>query len=96
MKVSPPDREQFGNGMMTVVAIGVMTLSSLSVLCFAAYKIKARSFEVSTSIGRVASFSIKIMSADVADAHRSEPAGDSPVLLGSDARPTTNDEVSLL
>jgi hypothetical protein len=52
---------------MVVAAVGVLLLVALSILCFAAYKIKARSFEVSTSVGRVASFSIKIVSADHED-----------------------------
>jgi hypothetical protein len=50
--------------MMSLVAVGVLILSALSVVCFAAYKIRARSFEVSTSVWRIASFSIKIISAD--------------------------------
>jgi len=49
---------------MSLVAVGVLTLSVLSIVCFAAYKIKAKSFEVSTSAWKIASFSIKIISAD--------------------------------
>ena len=50
--------------MMRLVAVGVLILSALSIVCFAAYKIRAKSFEVSTSFGKIASFSIKIISAD--------------------------------
>jgi hypothetical protein len=50
--------------MTSLVAVGVLILSALSIVCFAACKIRAKSFEVSTSVWKIASFSIKIISAD--------------------------------
>jgi hypothetical protein len=78
--------------MMSLVAVGVLILSALSIVCFAAYKIRAKSFEVSTSVGKIASFSIKIISAD---AENPESACNRVGLLGRDARPSVGDEVSL-
>jgi hypothetical protein len=78
--------------MMSLVAVGVLILSALSILCFAAYKIRAKSFEVSTSVGKIASFSIKIISAD---AESCESARDRIELLGRDALTSAGDEVSL-
>jgi hypothetical protein len=53
--------------MMSLVAVGVLILPALSIVCFAAYKIRAKSFEVSTSVGKIAAFSIRIISADAED-----------------------------
>jgi hypothetical protein len=78
--------------MMSLVAVGVLILSALSIVCFAAYKIRAKSFEVSTSVGKVASFSIKIISAG---AENRELACNRAELLGRDARPSVGSEVSL-
>jgi len=78
--------------MMSLVAVGVLILSALSILCFAAYKIRAKCFEVSTSVGKVVSFSIKIISADPESC---ESARDRVELLGRDARSSVGDEVSL-
>lgn len=78
--------------MTTLVTVGVLVLAALSIVCFAAYKIRARSFEVSTSVGKVASFSIKIISGD---ARCSESAGDGVELLSWDARLSVDEEVSL-
>src|SRR5882672_12136210 len=60
--------------------------------CFASYKIRAKSFEVSTSVGKIASFSIKIISAD---AESCESARDCIELLSRDALTSAGDEVSL-
>ena len=54
---------------------------------------RAKSFEVSTSVGKIASFSIKIISADAEDC---ESARDRIELLGRDTRSPAGDEVSLL
>ncbi len=78
--------------MTTLVTVGVLVLAALSIVCFAAYKIRAKSFEVSTSVGKVASFSIRIISAD---ARSRESASDRVELLGWDARLSVDDEVSL-
>jgi hypothetical protein len=78
--------------MMSLVAVGVLILSALSILCFAAYKIRAKCFQVSTSVGKVVSFSIKIISADPESC---ESARDRVELLGRDARTSVGDEVSL-
>ena len=86
-----PNGAQLGF-MMSLVAVGVLILSALSIVCFAAYKIRAKSFEVSTSVGKIASFSIKIISAD---AESRESARDRVELLGRDPRPSAGDEVSL-
>ena len=78
--------------MMSLVAVGVLILSALSIVCFAAYKIRAKCFEVSTSVGKVASFSIKIISADPESC---ESARRRIELLGRDTRTSAGDEVSL-
>jgi hypothetical protein len=78
--------------MMSLVAVGVLILSALSIVCFAAYKIRAKSFEVSTSVGKIASFSIKIISAD---AENRELACNRVGLVGRDTGPSVGNEVSL-
>jgi tetrahydromethanopterin S-methyltransferase subunit F len=78
--------------MMSLVAVGVLILSALSIVCFAAYKIRAKSFEVSTSVGKIASLSIKIISADAVSR---ESVRDRVELLGRDARSSAGDEASL-
>jgi hypothetical protein len=77
--------------MMSLVAVGGLILSALSIVCFAAYKIRAKSFEVSTSVGKIASISIKIISADAVSR---ESARDRFELVGRDGRPSAGDEVS--
>jgi len=67
--------------MMSLVTVGFLVLAALSIVCFAAYKIRAKSFEVSTSVGKIASLSIKIISAD---GDGREPARDHVELLGRD------------
>ena len=44
-----------------------MLLLALSILCFAAFKLKAESFEFSTAILKIVSFSVKIRSPETAD-----------------------------
>jgi hypothetical protein len=46
----------------TFIILGVLGLLGLSVACFTAYKIKARKFEFTTGIGKVASLRIMIQS----------------------------------
>lgn len=48
--------------MLTIIVIGLLTLSGLAVVCFAAYKIRAESFELSTTFLKLMSLSIKIRS----------------------------------
>jgi hypothetical protein len=48
--------------MLVVAIAGVLVLAGIGVLCFAAYKINAESFEFSTAFLKLVSFSIKIMS----------------------------------
>jgi hypothetical protein len=78
--------------MTTLVTVGVLVLTALSIVCFAAYKIRAKSFEVSTSVGKVASFPLKVISAD---AGSRESASDRVELLGWDARLSVDNEASL-
>ena len=79
--------------MMSLVAVGVLILSALSIVCFAAYKIRAKSFEVSTSVGKFASFSIKIIPADAEDG---ESARDRIELLGKSASWASSNAAQLL
>jgi hypothetical protein len=48
--------------VLTLITFGTFILGALSILCFAAYRIKAREFEFSTAIWRLASFKITIKS----------------------------------
>ena len=48
--------------MFVVAVVGVMVIAALGVICLAAYKIKAESFEFSAAVLKLFSFSIKIMS----------------------------------
>jgi hypothetical protein len=48
--------------VLTLITLGTFILGALSILCFAAYKIKAREFEFSTAIWRLVSFKITIKS----------------------------------
>jgi len=48
--------------VLTLITLGILILLALSILCFAAFKIRAESFEISTVIWKIASFSIKIKS----------------------------------
>jgi len=50
--------------MPTIIAVGVFVLVALSIVCFAAYRIKARKFEVKTSVWKFVSLTITILSAD--------------------------------
>ena len=50
--------------MVVVLIVGVLVLTGIAILCFAAYKIKAESFEFTTAILKLVSFSIKIVSSD--------------------------------
>jgi hypothetical protein len=53
--------------VLTLITLGTVILIALSILCFAAFKIKAESFEFSTAIWKIASFSIKIRSPKTAN-----------------------------
>lgn len=50
--------------MLTLMTSGVFVLAALGILCIAAYKIKARlwRFEFSTSVWKLASFKITVVS----------------------------------
>jgi hypothetical protein len=48
--------------MLVVAIVGILVLVGISVLSIVAYKINAESFEFSTAILKLVSFSIKIMS----------------------------------
>ena len=48
--------------MLAFAFSGILIILALGVICFAAYKIKAESFEFSTAILKLISFSIKITS----------------------------------
>ena len=58
-----------------VVLVGLLILAALGVICFAAYKIKAESFEFSTAIFKLVSFSIKIMSPEQRRKDEEEKSG---------------------
>jgi hypothetical protein len=60
-----------------------MILLTLSILCFAAFKIKAESFEFSTAIWKIVSFSIKIRSPKSAN----ERAGPKPSTINASSTP---------
>lgn len=63
--------------MLTLITLGILILLALSILCFAAFKIKAESFEFTTAIWKIASFSIKIRSPKSA-ADQSAPTSQRP------------------
>jgi hypothetical protein len=48
--------------MSTLVALGSLVLMALSILCFAAYRIKASKFEVDAMICKVVSLRITVLS----------------------------------
>jgi hypothetical protein len=48
--------------MLTLIIPGAFILLALVVLCFAAYKIKAKRFEFSTAVWKLASIKITIVS----------------------------------
>jgi hypothetical protein len=50
--------------VLTFAAAGLFVLASLSIVCFAAYKIKARKFEVAAAVWKFVSLRITIQSAD--------------------------------
>ena len=69
------------------IGTGVLTLAVVGIFCFAAYKIKAESFEVTAGIWRFFSVSIKIKSPAERAIHETElPSPEQPVLGG--ARPS--------
>lgn len=49
--------------MLTLITFGGFVLLALGIACFAAYKIKARTFEFTTAIWKLISLRITIMSA---------------------------------
>ena len=53
--------------VLTLITLGTMILLALSILCFAAFKLRAESFEFSTAILKIVSFSVKIRSPETAD-----------------------------
>jgi len=60
--------------MSTLIAVGVFILLALSIVCFAAYRIKAKRFEFSTAIWKFASLKITILSAeDDAETSKQKP-----------------------
>ena len=50
--------------MPILIAAGVFILLALSIVCFAAYRIKARKFEFSTVIWKFASLRMTILSTE--------------------------------
>ena len=48
--------------MSTLIALGSLVLVALSILCFAAYRIKASTFEVDAMICKIVSFRITVQS----------------------------------
>jgi len=52
----------WGQVMIVVVLLGSLVVIGLVIVMIAAYTIDAESFEVTTTFGRLASFSIKILS----------------------------------
>jgi len=64
--------------MMTIVAIGLLILAGIAIICFAAYKIKAESFELSTSFLKLISLSIKIRSPAQKSPEEEQPGGLEP------------------
>lgn len=53
-----------------VIVAGILVVVIVSVICFAAYMIKAESFEFTTVFLKAVSFSIKIVSPDHRDQRR--------------------------
>ena len=68
--------------MPILVAAGVFILLALSIVCFAAYRIKAKKFEFATAIWKFASLRITIMSAaeDTEPTEATEPEKPRPEL----------------
>ena len=50
-----------------LIAFGILGLAGVSIFCFAAYNLKARSFELSTAILKVVSFTVRINSGSESD-----------------------------
>ncbi|MGH3156326.1 MAG: hypothetical protein ACRDNF_07120 [Streptosporangiaceae bacterium] len=73
--------------MLTLLIVGVLILVGVIVVCFAAYKIKAESFEVSTAILKLISFSIKIKSPDRRRRGEGDQADNDPELSLDGSRP---------
>jgi hypothetical protein len=61
--------------LMAIVVVGVLLLVALGVVCLAAYMINAESFEFSTAILRLVSFSIKVRSPGTARRRRDGDGG---------------------
>jgi hypothetical protein len=61
--------------VLTIIAVGAFFLVALSILCFAAYKIRAREFEFSTMIWRFVSFKITIRSPEVIELGKQSAPG---------------------
>jgi hypothetical protein len=53
--------------LATVVVVGIFALAGFAVVCYAAYKLKAESFEFTTVVWKIVSFSIKIASSGKRD-----------------------------
>jgi len=66
---------------------------ALSILCFAAYKLRANSFEVSTSLGKLVSFSIKIISTDNKGSTTDEPSAECNARLNLNAKELSRREI---
>jgi hypothetical protein len=64
--------------MLTLVTLGVLILGALSILCFAACKIKAREFEFSTMICKLVSFRLTIKSPLGTNAIEHQAVGNDP------------------
>ena len=71
-----PHRIARGPIVLPVALFGALILAGLAIACFAAYKIKAESFELSATILKLLSLSIKIRSPT--DNPEEEPAKANP------------------
>jgi hypothetical protein len=69
--------------LWAIVIVGVLTLVAVGVFCFAAYKIRAESFEVTAGIWRLVSLSIKIKSPAEHASHETGRPPEQPALGGS-------------
>jgi hypothetical protein len=59
-----------GFGVLTAVIAGVTALAGLGLVCFAAYKIKARSFRVRVSVFNILTVSFEVESSPDVPAQR--------------------------
>jgi hypothetical protein len=69
--------------VLTLITLGTFILGALSILCFAAYKIKAKEFEFSTAIWRLASFKITIKSPQDSELSKQMGEFERPQVLGA-------------